>query len=1214
MRYRIDGNNYITDVYFNCHSGYCTAYVLIEDGGKGTIPDGYISLEDWAENANIRAYKIVDGNLVFDPNRDEILRTQFEKEEEDNRYVCHKEISNLTNIVKSDNADNYLTSISKLSNLVEVTDSNKFASTNIKLLANENVTNKVNIKFNNGNLLTNDATSKNESGISFGVNSDKTININGTATNDIEYDIGGTPNNTKPILALKKDVDYCLSGLENEVEITSENHLYLENSNGKDLKELNIDGKSEQETRSGKNLFKGNITSMTSYGLTSSYSTTNSNEVTISGVATNSWANISKSVTDGFSAGTYTLSINNSQNFNVSIKGSYEDDSILEYAISPDNLSKTFTATKNIKSFYVFIWGLTTGNQYNTKFKIQLEKGSTATEIEEYGATPSPDYPSEIESVGEYDETTGKYKIDVNVTGKNLYNYKDTAQVTSGYTVDKDGWITISYDNTSGSSVKYFNYYTHNLNLKTSTNYRIVTEVKNVEGNGQLFSVSQYNTSGQFEEAQMYNFSTSTSNSIYFTTRTTFDSFENVGNAGIRTYVSFQAGQSGSITFRLSVLEDTTVNASTFKYEPYKSNTTQLILDEPLRSLPNGVKDTYENGVITRRIGRVVLDGSENWYSLETTTSTDYLYVFTSSYDSLVANNNKGLSNKLQNYNDILKAGSSVNTSVFSLGGSSNRIRIFIPLSIASTVDEFKTWLSQNNVEVIYELAEPITENVGEIKIPTFKGINIINVTSNIEISGVSCVYTEPITTKMYNYDGTDRTEIYNGDGGVINFTDSDKLVTQIVAYIPNEKTLAATIKPMLNVGSSEKEYITYQGNETIVYLGENTFYNGDNIKIEDGKPILQNEIYIGDNLIIGDDFIIGGDLIELEEVNMPITYTDLTYMYCMEDVEIQTTYPNLKKNNDLTGYETPNGNFAIDEQGNMYCNNATIQGSAIVNGGNFRVDKDGNMTCGNAEIMGGSINLTDSNKEAYQNPMLNVYGNLLVPYDVSDINNHYIKEYRTHYLSNGSSVYCNNDGEEHFVDYNELGTNIEIWNNDSCDKALYRYNRMMLASDYDGRVVEITPTEMEFKNTEDTADKIKLGNYGNDPFINVENSSNASVIYPYGMWSSSFNNNSLESKKKNIELDDGCLEEILNSDITSFNWNYEDDEDKKHIGLIIPDKGGNYRVSPKVLTHDKDAVDLYSMNGMAWKGIQELYNIVKEQQEKIKELEEKLNGITESN
>ena len=112
------------------------------------------------------------------------------------------------------------------------------------------------------------------------------------------------------------------------------------------------------------------------------------------------------------------------------------------------------------------------------------------------------------------------------------------------------------------------------------------------------------------------------------------------------------------------------------------------------------------------------------------------------------------------------------------------------------------------------------------------------------------------------------------------------------------------------------------------------------------------------------------------------------------------------------------------------------------------------------------------------------------------------------------------------------------------------------------------------------------------------------------GIWSPSFNNNSLESKKKNIDFDNGCLQEILDTDICSFNWKFEDDTDQKHIGCIIADESGNYKVSPKVLTHDKDAIDLYSMNGMSWKAIQELYDIIKLQDKKIKELEERLDGI----
>ena len=136
--------------------------------------------------------------------------------------------------------------------------------------------------------------------------------------------------------------------------------------------------------------------------------------------------------------------------------------------------------------------------------------------------------------------------------------------------------------------------------------------------------------------------------------------------------------------------------------------------------------------------------------------------------------------------------------------------------------------------------------------------------------------------------------------------------------------------------------------------------------------------------------------------------------------------------------------------------------------------------------------------------------------------------------------------------------------------------------------------------------------NGGNDPYYKVKlnSGSNFSSMTPNGVWAPSFNNNSLESKKKNIELDNGCLEEIVNSDIASFNWKYEDDTDQKHIGCIIADETGSYKVSPKVLTHDKDAVDLYSMSGMSWKAIQELYDIIKLQEQKIKELEERLDGV----
>ena len=47
---------------------------------------------------------------------------------------------------------------------------------------------------------------------------------------------------------------------------------------------------------------------------------------------------------------------------------------------------------------------------------------------------------------------------------------------------------------------------------------------------------------------------------------------------------------------------------------PYAEDKTQILLDEPLMRLPNGVADEItRDGKLIRRVGKVVLDGSENW-------------------------------------------------------------------------------------------------------------------------------------------------------------------------------------------------------------------------------------------------------------------------------------------------------------------------------------------------------------------------------------------------------------------------------------------------------------------------------------------------------------------------------------------------------------------------------------------------------------------------
>ena len=67
MRYDLDEEGYILNVFFGCMSGTCAGY-------EGTIPEGYETLVEWADNANIRAYKVIDGNLAYDSVRDAQLK------------------------------------------------------------------------------------------------------------------------------------------------------------------------------------------------------------------------------------------------------------------------------------------------------------------------------------------------------------------------------------------------------------------------------------------------------------------------------------------------------------------------------------------------------------------------------------------------------------------------------------------------------------------------------------------------------------------------------------------------------------------------------------------------------------------------------------------------------------------------------------------------------------------------------------------------------------------------------------------------------------------------------------------------------------------------------------------------------------------------------------------------------------------------------------
>ena len=91
----------------------------------------------------------------------------------------------------------------------------------------------------------------------------------------------------------------------------------------------------------------------------------------------------------------------------------------------------------------------------------------------------------------------------------------------------------------------------------------------------------------------------------------------------------------------------------------------------------------------------------------------------------------------------------------------------------------------------------------------------------------------------------------------------------------------------------------------------------------------------------------------------------------------------------------------------------------------------------------------------------------------------------------------------------------------------------------------------------------------------------------------------SLQSKKKNIEkLNIDALKLVKEADICEYNFKDEEDNNKKHIGLVI---GEGYNCPEQVIDEKGEGVEQYSLTSLLWKAVQELTD-------KVERLEAKLN------
>lgn len=471
--------------------------------------------------------------------------------------------------------------------------------------------------------------------------------------------------------------------------------FYLEDSTDAELVNFELEGKTTQETRSGKNILPSLNTTRTINGIT--FTKNNDGSITINGTAT---ANAVYPINVNSTSNLQNIPIKNNTQYTLSCEG-ITSGMIMQayYNATYYTAPQTFTSISTVLGAYVIVKNGKTIN--NVTIYPQIEEGTTATEYEQYGAMPSPDYPSELVSVGyknyfeaEYLQTTANTNINANL-------YKNT------YTLSLE-----TKQNFGG--VIYIQLYKNNTLITT---------------NGHLLN---------------------TSSAVSFSTSSYWYYFQNIPNGNKLTFTldddySLKIALSNATGSQKAMLVKGTQEHSYIPYGKYgievttrdnenNSKTYLYTLNQPLRSIGDTKDLLYiKNGMlyVERKIGSVVFKGTETWnlYSSNTVRTIFYTpisqqmesYTLTTDIPKLMSSH-------------FIPAPQNATWKNGDISRRTNENNIYLIVANGYTIDTFKTWLSTHNTEVQYILAEPTTEELEKVDIPsTYKTITHINTTDELE-------------------------------------------------------------------------------------------------------------------------------------------------------------------------------------------------------------------------------------------------------------------------------------------------------------------------------------------------------------------------------------------------------------------------------------------------------------------------------------------------
>lgn len=495
-------------------------------------------------------------------------------------------------------------------------------------------------------------------------------------------------------------------------------YITLNDSADSRFNKFKVLGKSTQKTRSGKNIFNMNNVSNNHNGISYLYE---NGIFTLNGtLQEGNYVEYQYFVNIPIKQGKYyrisfkelSGTKTGDGDFFIHAGSSINDEKTWAWIQTKDVLAKTPSGDGNI--YNIVIYGVKAKNEQlvfnNYKFQVQIEEvpnaNSPATEYEEYGAMPSPEFPSEIKNI-----TTNVNVINTNEnlvlsgysTPKSDTDFWSTS--SSGFTPLEDGWGRFELDNTKGNNNNYVNAFISfklfkNI-IKLKTSYKLLVEFRNVNMSG--LSTEDYmcivtgSGSEPFVNCQ-FNKNDLSKTLIYSKILSPYRYDTNPIHL-FRSFLSVSPGNSTSLEVRVSLLEE-------------NSSQTEIVVDNQEFNFPLAEGQVLREGDYPADDGihhkgtQVELDGTETILTpTNLGTVTRFLINKKIEPNSYINRENQLCSHfsYLYKFNE--------NVEHFYIEDNSGNVYVYIDTTIASDVESFKSWLiSQKEagtpVTIKYELAE----------------------------------------------------------------------------------------------------------------------------------------------------------------------------------------------------------------------------------------------------------------------------------------------------------------------------------------------------------------------------------------------------------------------------------------------------------------------------------------------------------------------------